>query len=74
MVILAGAAMQWVGYEPNAEQTDATKFALRALYGIVPCIAFGIGIAMFSRFKLTEDVHSEICEELEVRRSARTTP
>jgi GPH family glycoside/pentoside/hexuronide:cation symporter len=72
MVILAGVAMQWVGYEPNAEQTEATKLALRALYGIVPCVAFVIGIAIFTRFRLTEDVHAQICEELNARQLART--
>jgi GPH family glycoside/pentoside/hexuronide:cation symporter len=72
MVILAGAAMQWVGYVPNEEQTELTKLALRALYGIVPCVAFVIGILMFTRFRLTESVHAEICEELERRRGGVT--
>jgi Na+/melibiose symporter-like transporter len=40
--------------------------------GIVPCVAFVIGIAIFSRFRLTEDVHAQICEELNARQLART--
>jgi Na+/melibiose symporter-like transporter len=68
MVILVGGVMQWVGYQANAEQTEVTKLALRALYGIVPCVAFLIGIAMFTRFRLTEAVHQQICEQLAERR------
>jgi Na+/melibiose symporter-like transporter len=69
MVILAGIAMQWVGYEANAEQTETTKLALRALYGIVPCVAFVIGVGMFSRFRLTESEHARICDQLSSRRA-----
>lgn len=70
MVILVGFAMQGVGYVPNAEQTAATKLALRALYGLVPFTGFAIGVVLFSRFRLDETTHARICKELEERRYA----
>ncbi len=68
MAMLTGLALQQVGFEPNVEQGDTTKLVMRSLIALVPLGCFVVGAAIFSRFRLTEDVHAAIRAELDARR------
>jgi GPH family glycoside/pentoside/hexuronide:cation symporter len=68
--ILLGFALQWVGFEPNAEQTIATKWTLLGLYGFLPAICYGIGTVLLARFQLNEREHAAIRAELDARAAA----
>jgi len=65
--ILLGAALQWVGFEPNTEQTQATKLMILALYGAFPATAYAIGVVLLGRFRLNEREHAEIRAALDAR-------
>lgn len=67
MAMLTGLALQQVGFEPNVEQSETTKLVMRSLIALVPFGCFVVGAGIFSRFRLTEDVHARIRAELDAR-------
>ena len=71
--ILLGFALQWVGFEPNVEQSDATKWMILALYGVFPGIAYAIGTVLLSRFQLNEREHAAIREALDARQETASS-
>ena len=66
----AGFALQYTGFEPNAEQSDATKTAMLALIGLLPGTCFLIGTLIFLRFRLNEQEHAEVRAILDARAAA----
>ena len=68
--IAAGLALQYTGYEPNVEQSQATKTALLALIGILPGTCYLIGTLLFLRFRLNEKEHAEVRAVLDARAAA----
>jgi len=67
-LMLTGYVLQFSGFEPNVEQSDEVKFALRALYGAFPFACYLGGAALISRFSLDEAAHSRIRAELSARK------
>ena len=65
---LTGLVLQFVGFEPNVEQTETTQLAMRTIFALFPSTGFVIGIALFLRFGLTEAEHLRIRSELDRRR------
>ncbi|MEE9280287.1 MAG: MFS transporter [Myxococcota bacterium] len=70
--IAAGLALQYTGYQPNVEQSEATKTAMLALIGILPGTCYLIGTLLFLRFRLNEKEHAEIRAVLDARAAAAT--
>jgi len=68
VAMLAGVALQLVGFEPNAEQSEDAKFTIRALLSLLPCSFYAAGIAIFWRFRLDEAEHVRIRAALDARR------
>jgi GPH family glycoside/pentoside/hexuronide:cation symporter len=68
--ILLGFTLEGVGFEPNVEQSQITKWTILGLYGALPGVAYGIGTWLLSRFELGEQEHAQIRAELDLR-SAR---
>jgi len=69
LAIVLGFALQWVGYEPNVEQTEATKRVILALYGFLPASCFAVGLWLLLRFQLNEAEHAAIRRELDARQA-----
>ena len=67
--MLAGLMLELSGFEPNAVQSETTKLALRAMFGLLPCACYLIGALVFWRFRLTEREHSRIRLELDRRKA-----
>ncbi len=65
MAMLAGASLQWVGFVPNADQTDETKFVITVLMSLVPLACVVGGGLIFLTFRLTESEHALIREQLD---------
>ena len=65
MAMIAGAALQWVGFVPNQEQTPETLFTISALMSFVPIVCIVIGALIFTRFRLTEAEHAALRRELD---------
>ena len=68
-LMLTGYVLQLSGFEPNVEQTEEVKLALRSLYGAFPFVCYLGGALLFSRFTLDEDEHVRIRAELDARAS-----
>lgn len=69
VVMSAGFVLELTGFVPNVEQTESVKFALSALFGLMPFICYSIGIIVFSRFRLTASEHARIRLALDRRNS-----
>jgi len=65
--IFVGFALQTVGFEPNVEQTAATKLTILLLYGALPAAAYAVGAYLLSRFTLNEAEHAAVRAELDAR-------
>jgi GPH family glycoside/pentoside/hexuronide:cation symporter len=65
--MLTGLLLGVIGYEPNAEQSEATKLGMRTLFGIVPGLCYLVGTICFLRFRLDEAAHLAIRRELDAR-------
>jgi Na+/melibiose symporter-like transporter len=70
MGVATGFVLDAVGYVPNAPQSEAVQFAIRALMSGGPVICFLAGMAIFARFRLDDAEHARIRAELERRLSA----
>ena len=68
--MLTGFVLQFSGYVPNVEQTEAAQLAIRSLYALFPLACYLIGAILFLRFSLDEEAHGKIRSELEARRAA----
>jgi GPH family glycoside/pentoside/hexuronide:cation symporter len=66
-LLLIGLVLQSSGFQPNVEQTEATQFALRALFGLVPLSFYIVGLVAFSFYRFNEAEHSEIRIQLKER-------
>ncbi len=69
MALLAGLALGWIGFEPNALQDADTEAALRRLFALVPAGALLLAIALLLFFRLDEAEHARIREALDRRQS-----
>jgi GPH family glycoside/pentoside/hexuronide:cation symporter len=69
VAMLAGFALQYVGFEPNVPQNESVKFAMLALFGILPFACYAAGVVLLLRFQLTSHEHARIRAALEARRS-----
>ncbi len=67
MVGVVGLTLQGVGFVPNAEQTEATTFAIRFLMGGLPFLCFAVGLWYFRQFSLGEAEHAAILAEMRGR-------
>ena len=63
-----GLALAAVGFQPNQEQTETVKLAIRSLMSGYPLLCYGVGALLFLRFGLTRRAHAEIRSALDARR------
>ena len=66
-----GLALEFSGFQPNAEQGETTRLALRILYSLVPLACYAVGASLFARFGLGELQHAEIRRALDERAESR---
>jgi GPH family glycoside/pentoside/hexuronide:cation symporter len=70
--LVTGLVLQASGYDGEAaEQSEQVKFAIRALFCLLPAICYAIGAMLFSRFSLDEAEHARIRRVLDERALAR---
>ena len=58
--IVTGFALSASGFDPNREQTETAKLAIRSLMSGYPLVCYGTGALLFLRFGLTRQAHAEI--------------
>jgi GPH family glycoside/pentoside/hexuronide:cation symporter len=65
--MIAGLVLDAIGFQPNAEQSEATRIGMRALFSLAPGACFGLGLLALLRFRLDEAEHASIRRRLEQR-------
>jgi GPH family glycoside/pentoside/hexuronide:cation symporter len=65
---VTGWVLQLVGFEAGAEQTEETRFALRALFSLLPAACYALGTVLLARFAFNEREHAEVRAALDARR------
>jgi GPH family glycoside/pentoside/hexuronide:cation symporter len=68
--LATGWALQLADFQPNVEQTEGAKFAIRALFCLLPATAYAIGTLLFLRFSFNEAEHALVRAELDARMDA----
>ncbi|MCP4036488.1 MAG: hypothetical protein GY733_06095, partial [bacterium] len=67
IIVLAGAVLEFSGFEPNVEQTEDTKFILQTVYAGLPFSMLLLASFVFRRFSLDADEHARIRATLDQR-------
>ena len=69
-----GAALpilEWAGYVPGVEQSDAVRHVLSALYALVPCVCNAAGFAIAIAYPITRERHAAIRAAIATRAEGR---
>lgn len=59
-LLIAGAALQISGYQPNVTQTGAAEQSLRVLLSLVPAAAYLVAFALARRYAMDEAEHRRL--------------
>ena len=62
---ILGMGLDWIGYQPNIEQTPQTLFGLKMLFGPIPALLLILGAIIFWKFPITKEVHQDILRQIE---------
>jgi GPH family glycoside/pentoside/hexuronide:cation symporter len=65
--VVAGVALEATGFTPNVVQSDEVRLAIRATMSIIPLVTYAAGIALFTRFALTQSEHRKVRQALQER-------
>jgi len=68
--LFTGIVLQIADFQPNEVQSEETRFALRAIFGLSPAACYAFGAFVFARFRFNEREQAEIRIILEARRNA----
>ncbi len=68
--MMTGFVLQWIGFEPNVEQSESTKNAMMMLFSFMPAGGYLIGTLIFLRFRFNEREHARVREILDERNRA----
>ena len=65
---IVGLALQFSGFEPNVEQSQATQDTIRWLLALMPCACYIVGAILLMRFSFNEPEHKAVRAALDERR------
>ena len=65
---IVGLALQFSGFEPNVEQSEATQDTIRWLLALMPCACYIVGAILLMRFSFNEPEHIAVRAALDERR------
>jgi len=57
---VTGIVLQGAGFVPNVEQSEEAKFAIRALFSLLPAFCYVVGALLFARFAFNEPEHAAV--------------
>jgi GPH family glycoside/pentoside/hexuronide:cation symporter len=72
--LVTAAGLAWVGFVPNAPQTDTAVLGIRVLSALLPACFFGVGLLLFGSFGLSAAEHARIRVAIEGRSGAVSRP
>jgi GPH family glycoside/pentoside/hexuronide:cation symporter len=67
-LMLTGFVLQFSGFVPNVEQTEASKLAIRCLFALFPLVSLWCGALLLSSFALNREEHARLRAAIEARR------
>ena len=59
--------LQFADFQPNVEQTEGAKIAIRVTFSLLPASTYLIGMLLFARFSFNEREHAEVRAVLDAR-------
>jgi GPH family glycoside/pentoside/hexuronide:cation symporter len=65
--MVTGFALAASGFDPNREQTEGAKLAIRTLMSGYPLVCYSAGVLLFLRFGLSRRAHAELRAALDAR-------
>ncbi len=68
-MMITGVVLQIVNFQPNVEQTETAKLAMRILFAIFPLVCYAIGAVLMTRFTLNREEHARVRAEIDARRA-----
>jgi GPH family glycoside/pentoside/hexuronide:cation symporter len=68
-----GAALDWVGFQPNVEQSGATLRGMKMIIVVVPLAGLALAAAAMHFYPLRPGVHEDIVRKLKARRESGAT-
>jgi GPH family glycoside/pentoside/hexuronide:cation symporter len=66
---IVGYVLQWVGYQPNVEQTAKALLGIKLLFGPIPAAFLILGVLVFWKFPITKEVHEDILKQIEEKKN-----
>jgi GPH family glycoside/pentoside/hexuronide:cation symporter len=70
-VAVAGWALAWFNYVPNAEQTSEALFGIRFFFCIVPAVVILFSLPILIRYPITRANHAELVKQLAERKATQ---
>ena len=67
-LMFTGLVLQLSGFEPNVEQTETAKLAIKSLFSLFPLASALFGALLLSRFALNREEHAELRAAIDARR------
>jgi len=67
-LMFTGLVLQFSGFEPNVEQTETAKLAIKSLFSLFPLTSALFGALLLSRFALNREEHAALREAIDARR------
>jgi GPH family glycoside/pentoside/hexuronide:cation symporter len=67
-LMFTGLVLQFSGFEPNVEQTETAKLAIKSLFALFPLVSALCGALLLSRFALNREEHAELRAAIDARR------
>ena len=67
---ITGFVLQATGFEPNVEQEESARFAIRALYGLFPLACYAMAALLLLRFDFNEEEYAAVRAEIDSRGEA----
>jgi GPH family glycoside/pentoside/hexuronide:cation symporter len=67
-LMFTGLVLQLSGFEPNVEQTETAKLAIKSLFSLFPLVSLLCGALLLSRFALNREEHAALREAIDARR------
>lgn len=68
--VVAGAALEASGFQPNVKQSETAALTLHVLFSLLPCAVFAGAALIFRRYAISEAEHARIRAIIEARVSA----
>ncbi len=68
------AVLAALGYEPNVEQSDDVKLAIRSIFALAPAASAVVAFSIACLFPITQDVHARIWAGIEAHKRGESAP